>query len=63
MKAKLAREKAAELRVLQEAQRRKDQQTVQDAYRTQTGADSGYSGGFDRQTGNYDDPFDPGFAD
>ena len=63
IKAKLAREKAAELRVLQEAQRRKDQQTVQDAYDTQTGADSGYSGGFDRQTGNYDDPFDPGFAD
>ena len=63
MRAKLAREKAAELRVLQEAQRRKDQQTVQDAYDTQTGRDSGYSGGFDRQTGNYDDPFDPGFAD
>ena len=60
---KLTREKAAELRVLQEAQRRKDQQTIQDAYDTQTGADSGYSGGFDRQTGNYDDPFDPGFAD
>ena len=63
IRAKLAREKAAELRVLQEAQRRKDQQTVQDAYDTQTGRDSGYSGGFDRQTGNYDDPFDPGFAD
>jgi len=63
MREKLAREKAAELRVLQEAQRRKDQQTVQDAYDTQTGKDSGYSGGFDRQTGNYDDPFDPGFAD
>ena len=43
--------------------RETDQQTVQDAYDTQTGADSGYSGGFDRQTGNYDDPFDPGFAD
>ena len=63
IKAKLEQEKAAELRVLQEAQRRKDQQTVQDAYDTQTGRDSGYSGGFDRQTGNYDDPFDPGFAD
>jgi len=63
MRERLAREKAAELRVLQEAQRRKDQQTVEDAYRTQTGEDSGYSGGFDRQTGNYDDPFDPGFAD
>ena len=63
MRERLAREKAAELRVLQEAQRRKDQQTIQDAYDTQTGADSGYSGGFDRQTGNYDDPFDPGFAD
>ena len=63
IREKLAREKAAELRSLQEAQRRKDQQTVEDAYRTQTGADSGYSGRFDRQTGNYDDPFDPGFAD
>ena len=63
MRERLAREKAAELRVLQEAQRRKDQKTVQDAYDTQTGRDSGYSGGFDRQTGNYDDPFDPGFAD
>ena len=63
MRERLAREKAAELRSLQEAQRRKDQQTIQDAYDTQTGADSGYSGGFDRQTGNYDDPFDPGFAD
>ena len=63
IREKLAKEKAAELRVLQEAQRRKDQQTVQDAYDTQTGKDSGYSGGFDRQTGNYDDPFDPGFAD
>jgi len=65
MKAKLAREKAAELRVLQESQRRKDFKTAQEAnerYRDDPGARS-YGGGFDRQTGNYDDPFDPGFAD
>ena len=64
---KLAEEKAAELRAIQEAQRRKDIQTVQDAYDTQTGRDSGYSGGDKtraaRTTGNYDDPFDPGYAD
>ena len=62
---KLTREKAAELRVLQEAQARKDFKTAQEAnerYRDDPGAKS-YSGGFDRQTGNYDDPFDPGFAD
>ena len=56
-------QKAAEQKALQTSQRAKDYQTIQDAYDTQTGADSGYSGGFDRQTGNYDDPFDPGFAD
>ena len=62
---KLTREKAAELRVLQEAQARKDFKTAQEAnerFRDDPGAKS-YSGGFDRQTGNYDDPFDPGFAD
>ena len=65
IREKLAREKAAELRVLQEAQARKDFKTAQEAnerYRDDPGAKS-YSGGFDRQTGNYDDPFDPGFAD
>ena len=65
MKAKLAREKAAELRVLQEAQARKDFKTAQEAnerFRDDPASKS-YSGGFDRQTGNYDDPFDPGFAD
>ena len=65
MRERLAREKAAELKVLQEAQRRKDFKTAQEAnerYRDDPGAKS-YSGGFDRQTGNYDDPFDPGFAD
>ena len=30
------------------------------AYQTQTGEGSGYTGGFDPSTGNYDDPFDPG---
>jgi hypothetical protein len=30
------------------------------AYQTQTGEGSGYTGGFDPSTQNYDDPFDPG---
>ena len=30
------------------------------AYQTQTGEGSGYTGGFDSSTQNYDDPFDPG---
>ena len=58
---KLAEEKAAELRAIQEAQRRKDIQTVQDAYDTQTGRDSGYSGSYDpKDDTSYNDPFDPG---
>ena len=64
---KLREEKAAELRALQTAQAKKDYNTIQDAYETQTGAGSSYSGGDDtreaRSTGNYHDPFDPGHAD
>jgi hypothetical protein len=65
--AQLKAEKAAELRAIQEARARDDQRRIEDAYDTQTGAGSGYSGGEDtraaRTTGNYDDPFDPGYAD
>ena len=64
---KLKAEKAAELKALQTAQAQKDYETIQDAYETQTGAGSSYSGGDDtreaRSTGNYHDPFDPGYAD
>ena len=64
---KLKAEKAAELKALQTAQAKKDYNTIQDAYETQTGAGSSYSGGDDtreaRSTGNYHDPFDPGYAD
>ena len=63
--AELEAAKARELQALQEAQREKDRRTIEDAYRTQTG--DRYKGGEDtraaRTTGNYDDPFDPGFAD
>ena len=65
--AKLEAEKAAEQKALQTAQAQKDYKTIQDAYETQTGAGSSYSGGDDtreaRSTGNYHDPFDPGYAD
>ena len=65
--AKLEAEKAAEQKALQTAQAKKDYETIQDAYDTQTGQDSSYSGGDDtreaRSTGNYHDPFDPGYAD
>ena len=66
---KLREEKAAELRALQTAQAKKDYNTIQDAYETQTGAGSSYSGG-ERTTNvggqditSYDDPFAPGDAD
>ena len=56
-----------QLKALQTAQAQKDYETIQDAYETQTGAGSSYSGGDDtreaRSTGNYHDPFDPGYAD
>jgi len=67
--AKLKEEKAAEQKALQTAQAKKDYNTIQDAYETQTGAGSSYSGG-ERTTNvggqditSYDDPFDPGYAD
>ena len=63
--AQLKAEKAAELRAIQEARARDDQRRIEDAYDTQTG--DRYRGGDDtraaRTTGNYDDPFDPGYAD
>ena len=43
-----------------ERQRQRDQKRSDRAYRDETGAGSGYSGGFDKSTGNYDDPFSPG---
>ena len=65
--AKLKEEKAAEQKALQTAQAKKDYNTIQDAYDKQTGAGSSYSGGDDnreaRSTGNYHDPFNPGYAD
>jgi len=62
-RADLQAAKAEELQSLQRAQREKDYNTIQDAYESQTGAGSSYSGGMDRRTGNYDDPFAPGDAD
>ena len=47
-------------RAEQERQRQRDQRRSDRAYRDETGAGSGYSGGFDKSTGNYDDPFSPG---
>jgi hypothetical protein len=58
---KLAEEKAAELRAIQEARARDDQRRIQDAYDTQTGEGSGYSGSYDpKDDTSYSDPFDPG---
>lgn len=59
---KLREEKAAELNSLQQAQSRKDYNTIQDAYQNQTGAGSSYSGGESRKGDDtsYNDPFDPG---
>ena len=59
--AKLKAEKAAEQKALQTAQAKKDYETIQDAYDTQTGQDSGYSGSYDPSDDtSYSDPFDPG---
>ena len=58
---KLREEKAAELNSLQQAQSRKDYNTIQDAYQNQTGQDSGYSGSYDPSDDtSHSDPFDPG---
>ena len=44
-----------------EAQRRKDIQTIQDAYDRETGPGSSYSGSYDPSDDtSYSDPFDPG---
>ena len=60
--AKLKEEKAAELKSLQASQAKKDYNTIQDAYDTQTGAGSSYSGGESKKGDDtsYNDPFDPG---
>ena len=47
-------------RAAQERQRQRDDKRRDRAYRDETGEGSGYSGGFDKSTGNYDDPFSPG---
>ena len=44
----------------QEAQAARDRARAAAAYSTQTGEGSGYTGGFEPSTGNYDDPFSPG---
>ena len=66
-RADLQAAKAEELQSIQQGQREKDYNTIQDAYQNQTGAGSSYSGGENtrsaRTTGNYDDPFAPGDAD
>tara|TARA_R100000655_G_scaffold52866_3_gene90780 strand:- start:366 stop:1259 length:894 start_codon:yes stop_codon:yes gene_type:complete len=63
--AQLEAEKARELQALQTAQKEKDRRIKADAYATQLG--DRYTGGENtrsaRTTGNYDDPFNPGFAD
>ena len=59
---KLKAEKAAELKSLQASQAKKNYNTIQDAYDTQTGAGSSYSGGESKKGDDtsYNDPFDPG---
>ena len=53
-------ERREEQRAEQRAQAARDRARSEAAYRDETGEGSGYSGGFDPSTGNYDDPFDPG---
>jgi len=53
-------ERKAEQRAEQRAQAARDRARSEAAYRDETGEGSGYSGGFDASTGNYDDPFSPG---
>ena len=47
-------------RIEQAQQAARDRARSEAAYATQTGEGSGYTGGFDASTGNYDDPFSPG---
>jgi|TARA_A100001518_G_C1202955_1_gene46206 hypothetical protein len=53
-------ERREQQRAEQAAQAARDRARSEAAYRDETGEGSGYSGGFDPSTGNYDDPFDPG---
>ena len=53
-------ERREEQRAEQAAQASRDRARSEAAYRDETGEGSGYSGGFDASTGNYDDPFSPG---
>mgnify|MGYP003123741811 FL=1 len=53
-------ERREEQRAEQAAQASRDRARSEAAYRNETGEGSGYSGGFDASTGNYDDPFSPG---
>ena len=62
-KAKEFAEQVRAQKALEEEQARQAQLNAARAalaYQTQTGEGSGYTGGFDPSTGNYDDPFDPG---
>ena len=58
--AMIAAQEAKALAEAQAGQRARDRARSEAAYRNETGEDSGYSGGFDPSTGNYDDPFSPG---
>ena len=60
MAAIIAAQEAKALAEAQAAQRARDRARSEAAYRDETGEGSGYSGGFDPSTGNYDDPFSPG---
>ena len=62
-KAKEFAEQVRAQKALEEEQARQAQLNAARAalaYQTQTGEGSGYTGGFDPSTQNYDDPFDPG---
>ena len=61
-RADLQAAKAEELQSIQQGQREKDYNTIQDAYQNQTGGGSSYSGGESKKGDDtsYNDPFDPG---
>ena len=56
----IATQEAKALAEAQAMQAARDRARSEAAYRDETGEGSGYSGGFDASTGNYDDPFSPG---
>ena len=56
----IATQEAKALAEAQAMQAARDRARSEAAYRDETGEGSGYSGGFDPSTGNYDDPFSPG---